>query len=710
MLEDGQTIDLDQVRKTRAYQKRKKQWKDRNWRLDNFYFIQNEEGDTIPFVRNAAQRAFCDESWSRDLLTKARQLGFCHSPSMRVLLADRRWVPIGTLQVGDELVSVDENAPNLGKGHRRKMRRARVEAVREVFDDAFRITLENGVKLIATGPHRYLCKIRGGEGPVWRTVYKMKVGDEIRALADPWGDTSIEDGWFGGLLDGEGSMRQKPEGGFELCVSQVPGAVLDRARTYLNDRGYTFREDIDTRQPGVTSKLGKKPVHKLVLSRTGQAFRLLGQTRPTRFINQSWWEDHNLLGDGSSWRTVVAIEELPKQRMIDIQTSTKTFICEGVVSHNSTEILIEILDLCVFRSGQTCGVIDVTLKDARKKLAKIKFAYDRLPDEIKVNIPLKKANTEELEWENGSSVTVGVSYRGGTLQFLHISEFGKISVNSPDVAREIKTGAMRAVHSTGRIVVESTAHGTAGEFYDMVKLAEDKMKVGETLTSLDFRPHLFGWWMKPEYRLPNNLVVITQELEDYFRKLAPVLKERHGLVLDADQMAWYAKQYADLGPDDVKAEMPTVREEAFYNSLVGAFWKRELSRAREDGRIGQMVPFDPTRRVNTFWAIGEDTTAIWWHQTDGIRHRLIDYYEEEGWSLQGACGMIDEKRRDRKFIYDKHYGPHDMGNKDWGNNAQTDRKSTRGLGVDISVVDRITEKADAIEACRRFINNSWFDA
>ena len=450
MLEDGQTIDLDQVRKTTAYQKRKKQWKDRNWRLDNFYFIQNEEGDTIQFVRNAAQRAFCDESWSRDLLTKARQLGF------------------------------------------------------------------------------------------------------------------------------------------------------------------------------------------------------------------------------------------------------------------STEILIEILDLCVFRSGQTCGVIDVTLKDARKKLAKIKFAYDRLPNEIKVNVPLKKSNTEELEWENGSSVTVGVSYRGGTLQFLHVSEFGKISVNSPDVAREIKTGAMRAVHSTGRIVVESTAHGTAGEFYDMVKLAEDKMRVGEPLTSLDFRPHFFGWWMKPEYRLPNNLVVITQELEDYFRKLAPVLKDRHGLVLDADQMAWYAKQYADLGPDDVKAEMPTVREEAFYNSLVGAFWKRELSRAREDGRIGQMVPFDPTRRVNTFWDIGEDTTAIWWHQTDGIRHRLIDYYEEEGWSLQGACGMIDEKRRDRKFIYDKHYGPHDMGNKDWGNNAQTRKQVAKGLGVDITVVPRIENKEDAIEAGRRFINMAWF--
>lgn len=451
-MQEGETIDLEQVRKTAAYRKRKAQFKDREWRLDHLYFIQNEEGDTIPFVRNAAQRAFSAQTWSRDLITKARQLGF------------------------------------------------------------------------------------------------------------------------------------------------------------------------------------------------------------------------------------------------------------------STYLLLLILDLCVFRSGQTCGVVDVTLKDARKKLAKIKFAYDRLPDEIKTAVPLKKANTEELEWANGSSVTVGVSYRGGTLQFLHVSEFGKISVDSPDAAREIKTGAMKAVHATGYIAVESTAHGTAGEFYDMVKKAEDKLREATALTALDFRPHFYGWWIKPEYRLPNNLVVLTQEMREYFQSIAPLLLERHGVTLDADQMAWYAKTYADLGPDDMKSEFPSVSEETFYNSLQGAFWKRELSRARDDGRIGQLVPFDPTRRVNTFWDIGEDTTALWWHQTDGLRHRLIDYYEEEGWSLQGACAMIEDKRRDRKFVYEKHYGPHDMGNKDWGNEAKTRKQVAEWLGVKITVVPRIENKSDAIEAGRRFINNAWFCA
>jgi hypothetical protein len=55
---------------------------------------------------------------------------------------------------------------------------------------------------------------------------------------------------------------------------------------------------------------------------------------------------------------------------------------------------------------------------------------------------------------------------------------------------------------------------------------------------------------------------------------------------------------------------------AFFNSVEGAFFKREMSHARQDKRIGQPVLFDTYRPVNTFWDIGmDDETAIWFHQT-----------------------------------------------------------------------------------------------
>jgi len=29
-------------------------------------------------------------------------------------------------------------------------------------------------------------------------------------------------------------------------------------------------------------------------------------------------------------------------------------------------------------------------------------------------------------------------------------------------------------------------------------------------------------------------------------------------------------------------------------------------------------------------------TAFWWHQTDGVRHRLIDFYRNSGEGLQSS--------------------------------------------------------------------------
>jgi hypothetical protein len=70
---------------------------------------------------------------------------------------------------------------------------------------------------------------------------------------------------------------------------------------------------------------------------------------------------------------------------------------------------------------------------------KIKFAYDNLPDYIKKFNPCSNDTKNELVFANGSSIHVDTSFRSQTLQFLHISEFGKICAKYPDKAREIIT-------------------------------------------------------------------------------------------------------------------------------------------------------------------------------------------------------------------------------------------------------------------------------
>jgi hypothetical protein len=161
----------------------------------------------------------------------------------------------------------------------------------------------------------------------------------------------------------------------------------------------------------------------------------------------------------------------------------------------STEICILILDDCLFRKNTAAAIIDSTLDNAKKKLAKIKFAYDRLPHTIRRTVRLLNANTEELKFSNGSNVSVGTGYRGDTPQILLVSEYGKISVDRPDVAKEIKNGAIPAVGKNGKIFVEATAHGTSGEFYDLIERAKAAEKTGLPLTQLDFKLHFFAWWM-----------------------------------------------------------------------------------------------------------------------------------------------------------------------------------------------------------------------
>lgn len=374
----------------------------------------------------------------------------------------------------------------------------------------------------------------------------------------------------------------------------------------------------------------------------------------------------------------------------------------------STEIDLEMLDTCIFHRNTAAGIIDFKLEDAKKKLAKVRFAYERLPVSVREKVQLVKDNEDELHFSNKSRIEVGTSHRGGTLQFLHVSEYGKTAVEKPAAAMEIKTGAFQTLAAGQRIAVESTCHGTAGLFRDMVDNAQKHEQAGLPLSSLDWRLHFFPWWRKADYRLPANLVLVTLEVREYFAKL-----RQQGIRLDALQEAWYAKKLSDLGPDKMREEYPSTIAELFFASVEGAYFKREMSAARASGRVGQEVPFDPTRGVYTSLDIGVDggMFLIFW-QTDGVRHRAIDCLEDEDHtgSVQLYASWLDQKRVERGFRYTKHFGPHDMAQRDFSSNAKTRKEIAQELGVEVDVVARVLQKADSVEAARRFLANCWFDS
>ena len=370
----------------------------------------------------------------------------------------------------------------------------------------------------------------------------------------------------------------------------------------------------------------------------------------------------------------------------------------------STLIAILELDACLFNSNTTAGIVDYALHEAQKKLAKIKFAYSRLPEGLRASIPLLKQNSETVEFGNGSIINVGTSHRGGTLQILHVSEYGKISAERPERAREIKTGAFGTVHAGQFIHVESTAEGTGGEFYELVQRAEAQQKEGRQLGELDFRLHFFPWWKHTGYRLSAQGVTLTSELVEYLKEI----EAKHGIKLDQEQCAWYAAKLRQVGPDDIKSEYPSSPDECFHASIEGAYFKREMAKARSDGRIVP-VPHDESKKVNTFWDIGGDTTSIIFHQGDGVRNRLIDYYENSGESIGHYCRILQERKDKRGFLYGKHLGPHDFAVQDWGGDGKTRKDKAATLGIEIDVIPRVDDKQDAIDEARSFLGTTWID-
>jgi len=368
----------------------------------------------------------------------------------------------------------------------------------------------------------------------------------------------------------------------------------------------------------------------------------------------------------------------------------------------TTFICILALDTALFNDNIAAGIIAHGLKEAQAIFrTKVKFVYDNLPEWVKAQRGLVNDSASELVFKNGSSIIVGTSMRSGTLQFLLVSEFGKISRRYPDKAKEIVTGAFNTVKSGQWIFVESTAEGRDGNFYRMVKIAQDHQRMGSKLTLLDFRPHFFAWWQDPKNWLDPVGVVITTAMKDYFAEL-----EEAGIKLNAGQKAWYMKKEEQQG-EEMKREHPSTPDEAFKAAVDGAYYSKQMALLRARKRIG-VVPHNPAMPVNTFWDLGRnDINAIWFHQFVAGEHRFINYYQNSGEDLAHYVGVMQRKG----FIWGRHFLPHDAENKNLERNeSRVDRLVELGIAQDkIVVVPRCEVLGTAIEQTRRDLMLCWFD-
>lgn len=152
-----------------------------------------------------------------------------------------------------------------------------------------------------------------------------------------------------------------------------------------------------------------------------------------------------------------------------------------------------------------------------------------------------------------------------------------------------------------------------------------------------------------------------------------------------------------------------INQEYFCNfdaAIAGSYYGKTIASLEKLGRVTD-VPYDPRFPCVTAWDLGVgDSTAIWFvQQTNTGAVRVIDFYENSGVGADHYARVIKEK----PYLYEGHYLPHDADDREWGNNATSRVAMLKSLGVKPCRVLPRTSIDDGINAARALLPRCWFD-
>lgn len=272
--------------------------------------------------------------------------GHCLAPGTRVLRDDLRWVPIEEVNVGEGLIGFDEQPT----GGNRRFARSLVESSDILELPCFELEFDDGTTVIASEDHLWLSATSGGGRTYnqgWIRTDQMRVrgpggsyGTKIRKALPVWDeDRSRNAGYLAAAFDGEGWIDSGKVARSDGCTSglrsihkvgfaQRDNAMWKHVTQSLKERGFEYH---CWDRPGGYKPDGESVLH-LTLSRRGQVMRFLGSIRPHRLLDKF---TPDLLG-AMYCEPVALVRKTPigKHPVVALGTSTRTFLAEGLASHN----------------------------------------------------------------------------------------------------------------------------------------------------------------------------------------------------------------------------------------------------------------------------------------------------------------------------------------------------------------------------------------
>lgn len=374
------------------------------------------------------------------------------------------------------------------------------------------------------------------------------------------------------------------------------------------------------------------------------------------------------------------------------------------------------LDRTLFEANHTAGVVDKTDEDAKRKLARIKFAYDHLDDRddpetaslgalLKQVFTLRIANAHEIQFGNESKIWASTSMRGGTINTLWVSELGVTAMEFPEKAVEIRKGALNAIHEKALAGIEATfAGGRTGVFYSMIQLAMRTPRNPAHRSPIQWAFHFYGWSAEPSYavRMRENRL-IAPKLADKFA----TIERATGSRLTPEQKNWYVIKSEEQGAD-MTTEFPGTAEEALQAIPEGAIYGDLMQIARATGRICPLT-MDGQAPLFTAWDLGEsDACAVWLLQIVGPWIHALDFHCANGATPAEHVAAMQLWERKWKRPIANHYLPHDGAQRKAGSSWYAELKKA-GL-ENLRIVDRIANVWIGIGQTRQTIPSMRFNS
>lgn len=363
------------------------------------------------------------------------------------------------------------------------------------------------------------------------------------------------------------------------------------------------------------------------------------------------------------------------------------------------------LDNLAFREGFSGAWIDKTQPDAeKKKREKVKFAWDRLPEEIRDLLAIEKDTNEVFTVREKfrpdapeSSFSFGINFRGGTVEFLVISEWGTVQNDDRQRSREIKAGAVPAVERavSGLCVIETTwKGGLDGEVgpYVVESLATPESEKGPK----SWRILFFGWQSCPLYRQEHGY--IDSISAKYFAEV-----EAAGVTLTQEQKLWYAeKRRTATSAKTIKEEYPTLVHECWENVPAGSIYGTQIELAKSSGRVRD---FETDRwPVHTFWDLGLPiNTVTWYAQIRPEAILILDVDFELDIEMTERVALI----RAKGWNYGMHFLPWEAGQKGTLSTSPA-AEYAKHLGQTVRVVPQIGRVTDGINLVQKDFSRMVF--